>query len=173
MPRAEVTGLTRAMVPVAAILVHLLHPGPALCATAPGDEKDVTAIRQVLEKFDRSYEAANVDAIAQLVSPDGEAVFYMTDVGDRWNGLPAIRAGLGTDFKRMKSAKIEGQPATVHLRGNLAWFERLLVLNIVVKEGEMAIFSRATGVLEKKNGQWLLVQLHMSVGAPRDAPARD
>ena len=48
-----------------------------------------------------------------------------------------------------------------------------MVMNTVVKEGESAIFARATGVLEKRGGQWLLLQLHISVGAPRDSAPHD
>ena len=147
--------------------------GSILLCAAPVQADDLADVRAVLARFDKSYAGLDAAGVAALFAPDPDVVFYHTDVGDRWIGISAIKVGLSADMKRLKSLKVEGQPAAVHVRGTLAWFERLLVLNTAVKEGESSIFARATGVLEKRGGQWLLLQLHMSVGAPRDSGPHD
>ena len=146
----------------------------AVVLMAPPARADDTAdVRAVLQRFDKAYESLDAAGIAALFAPESEAVFFSFDVGDRWTGIPAIKVGLSADMRRVKSVKIEGQPAAVHVRGSLAWFERLMVMNVVVREGESSIFARATGVLEKRGSQWFLLQLHISVGAPRDSAPRD
>lgn len=136
---------------------------------AAGEADDSAAIRQLLSRFDAAQASEDLEALTGLIANDSDVVFFGPDLADRWVGFKAIRTGLAADFKRITSLKIEAQPARVHVRGDVAWFERLLVMNLVIREGETSLFARSTGVLERRGGRWLFVQVHTSVAAPRDS----
>ena len=53
----------------------------------------------------------------------------------------------------------------VVLAGTVAWFSEVLDVKVVVATGEAVELegTRFTGVLEKRNGNWVLVQIHASV----------
>ena len=74
------------------------------------------------------------------------------------------------EFRRFKSISLEPRPPKVHVRGTIAWFERMVVLQHVAADGESSVLARTTGVLERQEGGWRLVQYHLSVGPPRDLP---
>ena len=145
----------------------------ALLMAMPLAADDKEDLKKVLERFDAAYQARDADAIAQLIAPDADVSFLMPDVGSRWVGLAAIKAGLRAEFSRFKAVRIEAQAPALHVRGSIAWFERVLVMNLTLSEGEASILARSTGVLEKRGASWLLVQQHLSVGGQRDSGPRD
>ena len=155
---------TLALVSVALAQAPATAPAPAPAAGS------VEEVASVLAAFDRAYEGKDIDAIGKLVAPGTAAVFLMGDVADRWEGWAAIKAGLSVEFRRFKSIKLEPRPPRVQVRGTIAWFERFVVLEHASPDGESSVLARTTGVLERQEGGWRLVQYHLSVGPPRDTP---
>ena len=64
---------------------------------------------------------------------------------------------------------VHSQVIQINEGGNTAWFSEIVNYNYIY-QGEAKQFegSRFTGVLEKFNGDWFIVQSHMSIPATPD-----
>jgi ketosteroid isomerase-like protein len=69
----------------------------------------------------------------------------------------------------MKMA-IRDQVIKVSAAGDAAWFSQVVDLSIETKGQTVKLDgARLTGILEKRGGKWLVVQMHFSVGVAGQA----
>jgi len=93
-------------------------------------------------------------------------VNYGTDVAEYFVGWKALKETLEKMLPSIESINIsvKDQVIKVHPSGNMAWFSQVWDWDMVV--GGQPVHSegqRLTGVLEKRNGNWVFVQFHNSV----------
>jgi ketosteroid isomerase-like protein len=150
---------------LAAALVLLTALPPALPAQAPPSlppppPAEAAAVSTVLDTFHTAAARADEEAYFALLAPN--AVFLGTDATERWDKA-AFRA-----FAHPYFAKGQGWTFTARDRhidvsrdGHVAWFDELLDS---ASYGE----CRGTGVLEKGEGGWKIVQYHLTIPMPND-----
>ncbi len=131
--------------------------------------KDETiAIENLLEKYIIANENQDFELTEEIWAPNPDIILYGTDSDDRLMGWTNIRTAIKDQFSQITDTYISASDQFIKLNctGNTAWFAETLNYNFVYK-GEAKSYEglRFTGVLEKMNGEWKIVQAHLSVPA--------
>lgn len=146
--------------PVARALRRLLRAGSfsaglvaAACASTPSAAPP-PAVGAVARALVDAVNAADVEAFLDLFAPDATVFFPSPENAARLEGLPAIRAGLGTalDAKPKIPLVMSGLSVTVS--------DDLAVASFEVRNP--AVHSRRTLVLRLVGQQWKIIHLHAS-----------
>jgi len=129
---------------------------------------ETEAIENVLEKYIIANEKQNFELIEEIWAPNPDIILYGTDSDERLMGWTNIKAAVKDQFSQITDTYISASDQFIKLNctGNTAWFAETLNYNFVYK-GEAKSYSglRFTGVMEKMNGEWKIVQAHLSVPA--------
>lgn len=116
------------------------------------------AVAQALDAFHAAAARADEEAYFALLAPRG--VFLGTDATERWD-KEAFRAFAHPYFAQGKGWTFA--PRNRHLdfaaNGEVAWFDELLDS---ASYGE----CRGTGVLERVDGHWRILQYHLTIPVP-------
>lgn len=148
---ALVLGLTAGSAPLSA---------QATPASPVPPSAETTAIATVLDAFHSAAARADEEAYFALLAPN--AVFLGTDATERWDKA-AFRAFAHPYFAQGKGWTFTPRDRHVDLSrdGRVAWFDELL---------DSATYGecRGTGVLEKLDGGWKIVQYHLTIPMPND-----
>jgi ketosteroid isomerase-like protein len=131
--------------------------------------KDETvAIENILEKYIIANENQDFELTEEIWAPNPDIILYGTDSDERLMGWTNIRTAIKDQFSQITDTYISASDQFIKLNctGNTAWFAETLNYNFVYK-GEAKSYEglRFTGVLEKMNGEWKIVQAHLSVPA--------
>ncbi|WP_189408359.1 nuclear transport factor 2 family protein [Alteromonas halophila] len=127
----------------------------SMISTCQASEK---AVNEVLDSVHHSAAKANAEHYFSLFSAD--AVFIGTDASEVWTvsefkdyAMPHFNKGTGWTY----------HPYNRHVYfsddGDVAWFDELL------RNDKLGI-TRGTGVLEKKEGNWKVMQYHLAIPVP-------
>lgn len=147
----------------ALVLLATLTPVLSAQATPPTPPAETAATSAVLDAFHAAAAKADEEAYFALLAPN--AVFLGTDATERWDKAafrtfahPYFANGTGWTYT----------PRNRHLGfsrdGRVAWFDEMLDN---ANYGE----CRGSGVLEKGEGGWKIVQYNLSVPMPNDIAA--
>ena len=132
------------------------------------EEKDNIAL--VLEKYVIANETQDLDLVHEIWASDPDIVVFGTNSDEKLIGWESIRKALQSQFSSFEDTyiSVRDQVINVNESGNTAWFSEVMNYNYIY-HGEAKQFEglRFTGVLEKTNGEWHIVQSHVSIpGAP-------
>jgi len=154
--------------------VFLVLAGLMLLSSCSNCDKDFNlkdetiAIENVLEKYIIANENQDFELTEEIWAPNPDIILYGTDSDDRLMGWTNIRAAIKDQFSQITDTYIAASDQFIKLNctGNTAWFAETLNYNFVYK-GEARSYEglRFTGVLEKMDGEWKIVQAHLSVPA--------
>ena len=138
----------------------------AACTIESDSEAEATAAKIVVDDFWKAISTQDVDLLSRIVAHDEKLVIFGTDAAERWIGSSAFLSAEEEMMQLFDVVSLNRLEETfqIHPRGGVAWFSTVFDLEIDVG-GEVASFSglRTTGVLEKRNGAWVIVQAHTSV----------
>lgn len=141
----------------------------ALMVTAAGtitwvqaDAKTDQEVKDFLNQYEAAYEKKDLGALMKLISPGAEVVFFEADETGRYVGPEQIKAAYDNSLKQIKSIKGEYKWTSVGSKGDIAWFATEVSFNVDSGEDKFKQLGRWTGVLQKKDGKWLLIQSHFS-----------
>lgn len=129
-------------------------------------DKELSDIRMVLEQYELARESEDFSTIEQIWSSDADIVLFGTEGDEQLVGFEAIRKAMVRQFNELENTliNISDQKIRINREGNMAWFSEVLDYNFIYMGEDMAFEGiRFTGVLEKKDDQWKLVQGHLSV----------
>ena len=138
-----------------------------LAANAIAADADEQAIRSVLTKATENWSAMNPDANGVFYTADARVVWF--DIAPmQYVGWRAYKEGvkqLNTGLDGM-SLKVQDDVA-VRRKGSVAWATYTFSAELrwkdrKVEKGE----GRATDILEKRGGKWIIVHEHVSFPAP-------
>lgn len=153
----------------------------ALCvllavATSISAAKPMTSataeVEAVMNQVAKAYETKDMATITRITAHDADMICIGTDAAERWVGWEQLRSSWERQFAALEKVKL-----TVHDRvikvsraGDAAWVSELWDMD-VVSGGQPANIKnmRATFVLEKRQGHWLFVQVHVSIGVAGQA----
>ena len=142
----------------------------ALVMSGGTQEVDIEAekakVKSVVDQFEQFWETEDMDLLARIMAHDADMVNYGSDAAEHFVGWEALKESVEKMLPSLENTKItvKDQVIKVHPSGNVAWFSEVWDWNLVV-EGKPVHSGdqRLTGVLEKRNGSWVLVQFHNSV----------
>ena len=137
-------------------------------------EKEVSDIRMVLEQYELAREGEDFATVEQIWAPDADIILFGTEGDEQLVGIEAIKKAMSKQFDEVENTliNISDQQIRINERGNTAWFSEVLDYNFIYLGEDMAFEGiRFTGVMEKRDGKWKLVQGHLSV--PYEAEFED
>ncbi|MGE0275861.1 MAG: nuclear transport factor 2 family protein [Nitrospiraceae bacterium] len=112
---------------------------------------------------------ANADrdlaTLSKYMSHDADAIGYAMD-GHKYVGWPAHEAEMRTEFEAVHKLEIPITDLQVWQKGDVAWFvmelDYIRYLSAENDSDRMVLPMRETGVLERRDGRWILVTWHES-----------
>lgn len=146
---------------VAWSLLSSLLTAPGIMAGAPEATDPETVIRALVK--------ANVEkdmlTMSRLMAHDADITSYSVG-GRKYVGWPAFEQEMREEFAAVQKFEIPIRELTVWHKGDIAWFTMELDYTRYTKEGgdlkRMMLPLRETGVLERRNGQWVMLSFHES-----------
>jgi uncharacterized protein (TIGR02246 family) len=126
--------------------------------TGQTSSPDEAAIRDVVDRFTRAFNAGDARAIARLHTPDARVIDLAGEVAEGREAIEREYAGL---FHDNPGAAIEIKVDELRLLGPEAAIEEGTT-RIIPKDGAPAIVNRYSAVDVKRDGQWLLASVRES-----------
>ena len=129
---------------------------------------ETLAIENVLDKYIVANETQNFELIQEIWAPNADIILYGTDSDERLMGRINIKNAIKEQFSHITDTYISASDQFIKLNctGNTAWFAETLNYNFVYSDKAQSYEGlRFTGVLEKMDGEWKLVQAHLSLPA--------
>ena len=131
-------------------------------------EAETDAIENLLENYILANENQDFDLIEVIWASDNDIILYGTDSDERLMGWKSIEEAIKEQFGYITDTYISASNQFIKLNctGNTAWFAETLNYNYIYK-GKAHKYEgmRFTGVVEKIDGDWVLVQAHLSLPA--------
>ena len=113
-------------------------------------------------------ETGDMDLFANVFAHDPDMVCFGTDADERVVGWEALKTVMQKQFAGTEESKltVKDRVIRVHGSGEIAWFSEIIDWQMVSK-GQTLQFEglRGSGVLEKQDGNWVVIQIHYSIPA--------
>lgn len=137
------------------------------CQQACDKDKALNNIQLLLEKHVIANETKNIDLIKEIWAPKEDIVIFGTDSDEKLEGWTQIKNTFLKQFETFEEAylSVSDQKINLDCDANTAWFSQIMSYNYTTTDGEAKRFEgiRFTGVLEKIDDKWYIVQSHMSI----------
>ncbi len=151
---------------VVAVMLVFTACQPSRSHKAPDLQKSKKEVANVLEKYVIANENQDFPMIEQIWAPDSDIILFGTNSEEKLMGWHNIKKAIQNQFKAISDTYISPQQQYIKVGpdGKTAWFAEILNYNFVYN-GKARSFEglRFTGVLEKRDGVWKIVQAHLSI----------
>ncbi|WP_439183468.1 nuclear transport factor 2 family protein [Carboxylicivirga taeanensis] len=134
---------------------------------------EITPIKTVLDTLITSQENGNLQEFCNCFAQDEHTMNIGTDIDEIWYGWTDFYEWMTHAIHNKPDYTISAKDTRIQLSNdkNVAWYSQLLDTCFETKGEPFRLEGfRHTGVLEKRNGQWLIVQSHISVPDNSYAP---
>jgi ketosteroid isomerase-like protein len=122
-------------------------------------------IEAVIKALTVAYKTRNLNDVMACIAPDSDVVLYGTGVDEKRIGPEQIRFQVERDWNQTESIEMSFTSNSISTAGNVAWAAMDGVFNIRAQGQDMTLPVRASFVLEKRAGKWLIVHSHFSMPA--------
>ena len=129
------------------------------------DKQTESAVLALMERLWTAYSARNIDAVMMCFAADPDAVLIGTGADERMVGPDGIRALFLRDWSQSEASSMEMGWRSVSAARQVAWFSADATVHATVEGEDLHLPARLTAVLEQRDGDWLIVQLHGSLPA--------
>lgn len=128
--------------------------------------KDKEAVKSVIHQFFTALDEQDLQTMEYITAHDPGMVHIGTDTDEYWVGWDRLKEDTIRMFEGLKSyqADIQDLRITLSQSGDVAWFT--FILNTEVETEQETVQTengRYSGVMEKRDGHWQLVQTHLSM----------
>lgn len=142
-----------------------------LCATflspgaSPSPAADAGGAEAAIRALIRANAEKDMATLSRLMAHDADITSY-TIGGRKYVGWPALERDMQEEFNSAARIEIPIRELKVWTKGDLAWYAMEVDYIRTVGQGrdqQRALLPlRETGVLERRNGQWVLLSWHES-----------
>ncbi len=125
-------------------------------------------VKAVIDQYTKVLETEDLEMLSKITAHDADMVNFGTDASERIVGWEALKELMQKQFESTETTNlsVKDQVIKVNDSGKVAWFSEILDWDIISQDQEMKLEGlRVTGVLEKRDGGWVFVQVHYSVPA--------
>jgi uncharacterized protein (TIGR02246 family) len=150
--------------------------GQDTTASPPPDPEaysgELQNVKAVVDAFGRMWEEEDLETFDRIIARDDDMVVIGTDSAEFVVGYEAFREARQAQYEAFENVDFNVQQQDIKLSesGTVAWFSETFDLFTVASGKQVNLDGlRVTGVLEKRDGQWKIVQLHTSVPVPGQA----
>lgn len=144
------------------------NPVPA-SSTALASRLGKAEANRLLDKYIQAFQERNIALASEVYAHDSDLIVYGSSPADRRLGWKQTEEYLRKYFASVDSIEVvlKKRNVKVHASGEVVWFAQ--VLKWTETEGGKSYTMdglRITGVLEKRDHGWVIVQLHASGPPP-------
>ena len=160
--------------PVLLLVYTACSPGAEKCPDVDFD-KEMSEIRILLEQYELARECGDFTTVERIWAPDTNIILFGTEGEEQLAGIDAILKAMKRQFSELQNTfiNISDQRIQISKTGQTAWFSQVLDYNFIYQGNNVSFEDiRFTGVLEKHNGKWMMVQGHLSVPYEADIGER-
>lgn len=145
------------LLPLLMVSVLMLN-GYAVAADAQIEQE----IKETLKRYAEAYEKRDVKALVGFFSTDPNVIMIDGISEFPIVGIDQIKITFDRDFSQIQASRIEYTKTYVGGKGDTAWFTTSLIGHIKVENQESPIPALWSGVMQKKDGRWFIMQSHFS-----------
>ncbi|MBI9063519.1 MAG: nuclear transport factor 2 family protein [Marinilabiliaceae bacterium] len=130
------------------------------------DSQRIAEIESVLNKLLRSQEKGDINDFADCFAQDENFVTIGTDIDEIWYDWPTFFSWMKSAITKWQGYSIteKNTRITMSNNGQVAWYSQLMDTCFETKGEPVRLEGfRHTGVVEYRNGKWLIVQSHISI----------
>ena len=128
-------------------------------------EVEKTKIKAVLEKLDKALQTENMELFSEVFAHDQDIIIIGPDFREKaigWETLVKMQNRQFRDLENLTISLID-QKINIGNSGDVARYFRVLDIRFVTSNLPFRLKGiRETGVLKKENGNWVIVQQHIS-----------
>src|SRR5215475_6196822 len=127
------------------------------------DPRTEAEVREVLARIVDTAERRDVDGAMAMFADDADVFLYGTGVDEARKGPAEVREQIERDLSQSDAWSWTLGPQNVSSAGAVAWTAGDLVIRVVMGDRTVDIPHRLTLVLERRDGKWRVLQMHLSV----------
>ncbi len=141
-------------------------PAPPDPPTPPVLSEEVMAVKKVVDRFGQMWEDENMNTFSRIIAHDPNMVVIGTDTAEYIVGYEQFRQIRQEQFEAFDNIEfyVEDQRIRLSESSDVAWFSEKFTLFTTTEDTSIFLDGlRLSGVLERRDGAWRIVQLHTSV----------
>lgn len=136
------------------------------CTPKVDSEIEKSGVTAAVNRLYQSFENKDIDLMTEVMAHDESMLSFGTGISDLHNSWTEWRTNHIAQFEAFDKAKINSKNRNVYLseNSNVAWFADVSDWTLAIGNENIQMNDiRITGVLEKRNNAWKIVQIHASV----------
>jgi ketosteroid isomerase-like protein len=149
------------------VIVAIAFLAMSACTQKVDLEAEKAKVKAVIDQNLQMLVTEDMELMSKIYAHDDDMVFIGTDAAEYMVGWEAIKETLQKEFagSETKKVSVRDEVIKVHDSGKVAWFSGILDWDVIAADGQAVKLEgvRATSVFEKRNGNWVFVQAHLSV----------
>lgn len=129
-------------------------------------ESEKAKVKAVIDQNIQMLETGDMELVSKIYAHDDDMVIFGTDAAKHLVGWQAIKEVMQKQFASTETKKVSvrDEIIKIHSSGKVAWFSGIFDWDVVADGQEVRLEGiRGTSVFEKRNGNWVFVQAHLSV----------
>jgi hypothetical protein len=148
------------------LIVYMVIGGACWAPAAMSEAADNTELETTVRALVRANAEKDLPAMSKLMAHDTDITSY-TIGGRKYVGWPDLERDIKEEFGKVAALDLPISELKVWSKGDIGWYTMELDYVRVLGQGpdqERAVLPlRETGVLERRNGQWVLLSWHESL----------
>lgn len=153
------------MIPTSQLLVLVAVTAFLLLGSPTIHAADLDTPEGVLRRLVQANVEKDFETISKYMAHDEDTISYTIE-GRKYVGWPGFAKDMRDEFESVTRLEIPITDLKIWTRGDTAWFamelDYIRYLGNGAEEAKMVLPLRETGVMEKRQGQWVLVTFHES-----------
>jgi len=129
-------------------------------------EAEKAKVEIVLDQHIQLLKTEDMELLTAIYAHDPDMINIGTDATERIVGWEELKDLMQQQFDMTETNSVGVRERVIHIHtsGSVAWFSEILDWELTFNEETIEMEGlRATGVLDNRGGNWLLVQVHYSV----------
>lgn len=134
------------------------------------DQKTSDGVIATLKGMFEAYKKRDLNGVLAFWAPDPDVTMIGSGADERGVGINQFAKIIMRDWSQSDMAEVNLREIAVSAAGAVAWFATDVTFSVKSGEDKIEFSGRLSGVMEKRGGEWLLLQMHFSV--PSNAQAQ-
>ena len=154
------------------LIVLLLIGGTCWVPEAMSGTTDNTELEATVRALVRANSEKDLPAMSKLMAHDADIVSYSIG-GRKYVGWPDLERDIKAEFANATALDLRISELKVWSKGDIGWYTMELAYGRILGQGpdqqRTVLPLRETGVLERRDGHWVLLSWHESFRSVSDA----
>jgi ketosteroid isomerase-like protein len=154
------------------LIVLLLIGGTCWVPEAMSGTTDNTELEATVRALVRANSEKDLATMSKLMAHDADIVSYSIG-GRKYVGWPDLERDIKAEFANATALDLRISELKVWSKGDIGWYTMELAYGRILGQGpdqqRTVLPLRETGVLERRDGQWVLLSWHESFRSVSDA----